>query len=60
MHDDRLVLSATDVTRHVGCAHATSLEREVLEAVRRWRFNALPGRAPQVDQRGTVTFRFTV
>ncbi len=37
-----------------------TLEREVLEAVRRWRFNALPGRAPQVDQRGTVTFRFTV
>ncbi|GGK68058.1 TM0106 family RecB-like putative nuclease [Ornithinimicrobium pekingense] len=29
LHDDRLVLSATDVTRHVGCAHATSLEREV-------------------------------
>lgn len=37
-----------------------TLEREVLDAIRRWRFNALPGRAPQVDQRGSVTFRFTV
>ncbi len=37
-----------------------TLEREVLDAVRRWRFNALPGRAPQVDQKGTVTFRFVV
>ena len=27
--DDRLVLSATDVTRHVGCAHATTLELDV-------------------------------
>lgn len=37
-----------------------TLERAVQDAVRRWRFNALPGRAPQVEQRGTVTFRFTV
>ena len=29
VHDDRLVLSATDLVRHVGCAHATVLEREV-------------------------------
>ena len=36
LQEDRLVLSATDVTRHVGCAHATTLEldraRGVLEA----------------------------
>ncbi|MGD8149570.1 TM0106 family RecB-like putative nuclease [Ornithinimicrobium sp. Y1694] len=31
--DDRLVLSATDVTRHVGCAHATTLELDVARGV---------------------------
>ncbi|MGO0578159.1 TM0106 family RecB-like putative nuclease [Ornithinimicrobium panacihumi] len=34
LHDDRLILSATDVTRHVGCAHATTLELDVLRGGR--------------------------
>ena len=34
LHDDRLVLSATDVTRHVGCAHATTLELDVVRGLR--------------------------
>ncbi|MFX0537210.1 TM0106 family RecB-like putative nuclease [Ornithinimicrobium sp. Y1847] len=40
LHDDRLVLSAADLTRHVGCRHATTLEREVAHGTRV---------APQVD-----------
>jgi protein TonB len=35
-----------------------SLERSVLEALGRWRFNRLPSGAPQRNQTGTVTFRF--
>ncbi|MEM1096527.1 MAG: TonB family protein, partial [Bacteroidota bacterium] len=35
-----------------------ALERAVLQVLDRWRFNALPANAPQVNQRGTVTFRF--
>lgn len=36
------------------------LEREVERAISNWRFNPLPDNAPQVDQQGRVTFRFTV
>lgn len=35
-----------------------SLERSVLDAVQRWRFNPLPRNAPQENQTGVVTFRF--
>lgn len=38
-------------------ANAT-LERAITDALRRWRFNRLPANAPQVNQTGTVTFRF--
>lgn len=35
-----------------------SLERSVLEALGRWRFNPLPAAAPQENQTGTITFTF--
>ncbi len=35
-----------------------NLEREVMNALLRWRFNALPVDAPQENQLGTVSFRF--
>lgn len=35
-----------------------ALESAVMEALRRWRFNALPGNAPKENQNGVVTFRF--
>ncbi len=35
-----------------------SLERMVRDVLQRWRFNALPSNAPQVNQTGFVTFRF--
>lgn len=34
------------------------LEQAVMEALQRWRFNALPANAPQKNQTGTITFRF--
>ncbi len=34
------------------------LERAVMDALQRWRFNALPANAPQETQTGTITFRF--
>jgi len=34
------------------------LESAVMEALQRWRFNALPPGAPQENQTGTVTFTF--
>lgn len=34
------------------------LEQAVMEALQRWRFNALPANAPQEPQTGVVTFRF--
>ena len=37
-----------------------ALDRAALNAVRAWRFAALPPAAPQDDQQGTVTFRFTL
>lgn len=37
-----------------------SLERAVRDALSRWRFNALPSNAPQVNQTGIVTVRFRV
>jgi protein TonB len=37
-----------------------ALDRAALNAVRAWRFAALPPAAPQEDQQGTVTFRFTL
>ena len=33
LQDDRLVLSATDLTRHLGCAHATTLELQAARGV---------------------------
>lgn len=35
-----------------------ALEQSIQEALRRWRFNALPSNAPAVNQTGTITFRF--
>ena len=35
-----------------------ALERAVLEALRRWRFNPLPPGVPPENQTGTITFRF--
>mgnify|MGYP001454435959 CR=1 FL=1 len=35
-----------------------ALERAVMEALQRWRFNALPANAPQENQSGVITFRF--
>lgn len=35
-----------------------SLEAAVMDALQRWRFNALPSGAPQENQTGTVTFTF--
>ena len=37
-----------------------ALDRAALNAVRAWRFAALPPAAPQEPQQGTVTFRFTL
>lgn len=34
------------------------LERSVMNALQRWRFNALPANAPQEPQTGVITFRF--
>jgi len=34
------------------------LERAVMDALQRWRFNALPANAPQEPQTGVITFRF--
>lgn len=34
------------------------LERAVMDALQRWRFNALPANAPQETQTGVITFRF--
>lgn len=34
------------------------LERSVMDALQRWRFNALPANAPQEPQTGIITFRF--
>ncbi len=34
------------------------LEQSVMDALQRWRFNALPFNAPQENQTGTITFRF--
>lgn len=34
------------------------LERAVMDALQRWRFNALPANAPQEPQTGIITFRF--
>ena len=36
------------------------LEREVMSALLRWKFNPLPPNAPQESQTGRVTFRFTL
>ena len=33
-------------------------DRQVMQVIRQWRFNALPSNAPQVSQSGTVTFVF--
>ncbi|MDA0378372.1 MAG: TonB family protein [Bacteroidetes bacterium] len=33
-------------------------DRQVMQVVRQWRFNALPSNAPQVNQDGTITFVF--
>jgi len=35
-----------------------SLEKAVMDALLRWRFNPLPADAPQTTQTGSVTFRF--
>jgi len=35
-----------------------SLEASVMDALQRWRFNALPSGAPQETQTGTITFTF--
>lgn len=35
-----------------------TLESAVMDALQRWRFNALPANAPQENQTGTITFRF--
>lgn len=35
-----------------------SLEREVMKALKQWRFNPLPAGAPQENQTGVVTVRF--
>lgn len=35
-----------------------ALEQAVLDALQRWRFNALPPNAPQDNQTGVITFRF--
>jgi protein TonB len=37
-----------------------ALEQSVMEALRRWRFSPLPSVAPQENQTGVVTFRFTL
>lgn len=34
------------------------LEQAVMDALQRWRFNALPGNVPQEPQTGVITFRF--
>ncbi len=34
------------------------LEKAVMDALQRWRFNALPPNAPQENQTGVITFRF--
>jgi len=35
-----------------------ALEQAVMDALQRWRFNALPPNAPQENQTGTISFRF--
>lgn len=35
-----------------------ALEQAVMDALQNWRFNPLPPNAPQVNQTGTITFRF--
>ena len=35
-----------------------ALEHSIQQALRRWRFNALPSNAPALNQTGTITFRF--
>jgi periplasmic protein TonB len=35
-----------------------ALEQAAMNALRQWRFNPLPAAAPQVNQEGTITFRF--
>ena len=37
-----------------------ALDRAVQNALRRWRFNALPTNAPRINQIGIVTFRFLI
>lgn len=37
-----------------------ALDRAVQNALRHWRFNALPTNAPRVNQTGIVTFRFLI
>ncbi len=37
-----------------------NLEKAVMDALLRWRFNPLPANAPQENQTGQVTFRFTL
>jgi protein TonB len=36
------------------------LEEAVMDALQNWRFNPLPPNAPQENQIGQVTFRFTL
>jgi protein TonB len=49
-----------DVTfrRWIRKGGSPALERAVLDALRAWRFDALPPGAPQTQQTGQVTFRF--
>lgn len=35
-----------------------TLEKAVMDALQRWRFNSLPANAPQENQTGVITFRF--
>ncbi len=35
-----------------------ALDQAVMDALQRWRFNALPSNVPQQSQTGTITFRF--
>ena len=39
---------------------SAALEQSVMEALRSWRFSPLPSIAPQENQTGVVTFRFTL
>ncbi|MFQ5488783.1 MAG: hypothetical protein ACE5ET_10125, partial [Gammaproteobacteria bacterium] len=49
--DDRLVLSATDLVRHLGCAHLTQLDRDVAEG-RREKPDWKDPRLEMLQQRG--------